>query len=81
MNELLKPAEAAEVMGISRATISRCKKLGAPVQYVGTCGKYYRINPREFMEWMNAQGEEDRKEQKRKLSVVELAAKRHRMVG
>ena len=57
------------------------EKMGAPVHYVGTCGRFYRINPREFMEWMNAQGESDRREQARKLSVLELKAKRHALCG
>ena len=81
MKGLLKPPEAAKAMGISTATISRCKKLGAPVHYVGTCGRLYQINPREFMDWMNTRGEKDKREQVRKLSVLELAAKRHEMVG
>jgi hypothetical protein len=78
---LMKPAAAAVAMGISTATITRCKKMGAPVHYVGTCGKLYRIDPREFMEWMNRQGEKDPRERERKLTVLELAAKRHKMVG
>ena len=81
VNSYLTPAEAAKVLRISTATITRCKKLGAPVHYVGTCGRFYRINPREFMEWMNAQGESDRREQARKLSVLELKAKRHALCG
>ena len=81
MNGLLPPAEAAKARRISTATIPRCKKMGAPVHYVGTCGRFYRINPREFMEWMNAQGEHDKREQARKLSVLELKAKRHALCG
>ncbi len=81
MKDLLKPAEAAEVLGISTATITRCKKMGAPVHYVGTCGRFYRIDPAEFMDWMNAQGGKNHQEQARKLSLLELKAKRHALVG
>ena len=81
MNSYMTPAEAAKVLRISTATITRCKKMGAPVHYVGTCGRFYRINPREFMDWMNAQGESDRKAQARKLSVLELKAKCHALCG
>ena len=81
MNGLLKPAEAAEVMGISAATITRCKQKGAPVHYVGTCGRFYRIDPREFMEWMNTQGEQEQERKPLRLSVLELRAKRHELCG
>ena len=81
MNGLLKPAEAAEVMGISTATITRCKQKGAPVHYVGTCGRFYRIDPREFMEWMNTQGKQEQERKPLRLSVLELRAKRHELCG
>lgn len=77
--KLLTPEEAAEELRISRSTITRCKKLGAPVHFVGTCGRLYLIDPEEFREWMQAQGEEDPRIQARKLSVLELKAKRHAM--
>lgn len=79
--KLLTPEEASQELRISRSTITRCKKLGAPVHYVGTCGRHYQINPEEFREWMQAQGEVDTHEQARKLSVLELRAKRHAMYG
>lgn len=78
---MLKPEEAAKAMGISTATITRCKKMGAPVHYVGTCGRLYRVNPREFMAWMNAQGEKDSGKKVRELTVLEMKAKRHALVG
>ena len=81
MNGLLKPAEAAEVMEISTATITRCKQKGAPVHYVGTCGRFYRIDPREFMEWMNTQGKQEQERKPLRLSVLELRAKRHELCG
>jgi phage terminase Nu1 subunit (DNA packaging protein) len=81
MEGFYKPAEAAELMGISTATITRCKKMGAPVHHVGTCGRLYLIDPAEFMEWMNAQGEKSADERKRKLSVLELRAARHAICG
>ena len=81
MARYMTPVEASEELGISRATITRCKKLGAPVHYVGTCGRFYRIDPDEFSTWMNAQGETNAREQTRKLSVLELRARRHAMCG
>ena len=81
MKDRLTPAEAAEVLRISTATITRCKQKGAPVHYIGACGKRYLINPAEFAEWMDAQGQEDATQRARSLSVVELREKRHALVG
>ena len=77
----LTPAEAAEELGISRATITRCVQRGAPVHRWGSCGRLYRIVISEFVPWMEAQGtaEEDRK--KRLMTVAQLRAARHRAVG
>ena len=81
MTRYLTPAEAAEVLGISRGTITRCKQKGAPVHYVGTCGRLYRIDPDEFAAWMNAQGEKSEEEKVRKLTTLELRARRHAICG
>ena len=79
----LTPAEAAEELGISRATITRCKQMGAPVRYVGTCGRLYRIDPEELAEWMNERGAKENQapERTKKATVLELRARRHAMFG
>ena len=80
MSDLKKPKAAAEEMGISTATITRCKQRGAPVHYVGTCGKYYLIDVAEFMAWMNSQGEQEQNRANTlPPSVLELRARRHRL--
>lgn len=81
MSRLKTPAEVAEILGISRATITRCKQMGAPVHYVGTCGRLYRVDPEELAVWMNAQGEKSHQEKARQLSVMELRARRHAICG
>lgn len=81
MTGYMKPDEAAEELGISRSTITRLKQMGMPVQYLGTCGRKYLIDPQVCMDFMQALGEKDRQEHARKMSVMELRAKRHQMVG
>lgn len=81
LENLKAPAEAAEILKTSRATISRNVKLGAPVHYISTRKHRYLIDPEEYVEWLDAQGEDDSRERDRKLTVLELAAKRHAMVG
>lgn len=81
MTGYMKPDEAAEALGISRSTITRLKQMGMPVQYLGTCGRKYLIDPQVCMDFMQALGEKDRQEHARKMSVMELRAKRHQMVG
>lgn len=81
MTGYLKPDEAAEELGISRSTITRLKQMGMPVQYLGTCGKKYLINPEVAREFMQALGEKGRQEKERKISVMELRARRHQLVG
>lgn len=54
----LAPKEAAEQLGISVATITRCVKNGAPVHRWGSTGRRYRIDPDEFRRWMERQGQE-----------------------
>ena len=81
MKRYLTPEEAAEELGISRSTISRCKQMGAPVQYLGTCGRIYRIDPDELREWMNEQGRKQQETKTKRVSVAELRAKRRAMFG
>ena len=73
----LTPAEAADALGISRTTITRCKQKGAPVHYFGPCGRMYRIRLDELIEWMDAQGRQDPAERQRAASVIEMKAARH----
>ena len=81
MGQRMTPAEFSEKYGISRAVITRCKQRGAPVQYYGTCGRMYWIPEEEFLNWMNAQGQ-NRKEEPRKnlLSLSEMRDARHRLI-
>lgn len=55
---LMEPKAAAEALGISVATITRCVKRGAPVHRWGSTGRRYRIDPDEFRRWMERQGQE-----------------------
>lgn len=77
----LTPAEAAEELGISRATITRCVQRGAPVHRWGSCGRLYRIVISEFVPWMEAQGAEVQQEKRRLMTVAQLRAARHRAIG
>ena len=77
MTGYLTPAEAAEELGISRTTITRCKQKGAPVHYFGPCGRMYRIRLDELIEWMDAQGRADAEDRQRAVSVIEMKAARH----
>lgn len=81
MARYLKPAEAAKELGISTATITRCKELGAPVHYVGTCGRFYQIMPEEFREWMNNRGQEVKEQKTPNLTVLQLRQRRHAICG
>ena len=54
---LMEPKAAAELLGISVATITRCVKNGAPVHRWGSTGRRYRIDPEEFRRWMESQGQ------------------------
>lgn len=56
MSDLLTPKEAAVVLGMSTATITRCVKLGAPVHRWGPTGARYRICASEFVAWMESRG-------------------------
>ena len=56
--DLIDPKEAAERLGISLATITRCVKRGAPVHRWGSTGRRYRLDVDEFRRWMERQGQE-----------------------
>lgn len=77
----LTPEQAAEEMGISRATITRCVQRGAPVHRWGSCGRLYRIVIDEFIPWMEAQGAAEEQERNSRLTVAQLRARRHELVG
>lgn len=81
MDGYVTPEKASGILGVSRATITRCKKMGAPVRYIGTCGRRYLINVEDFAAWMDAQGQRDREDRIRKMSVVEMRARRHALCG
>lgn len=55
---LMEPKDAAELLGISVATITRCVKNGAPVHRWGSTGRRYRVDVEEFQRWMERQGQE-----------------------
>ncbi len=50
--QLLTPKEAAPIMQVSRATITRCVRQGAPVHRRGAAGLLYLIDTEEFIRWM-----------------------------
>ena len=82
MSKYMYPMEAAEVLHISRPTITRCKQMGAPVQYVGAFGRRYLINPDEWFEWMQQQGEKinGTPVRRKTVNIEELRAARHASV-
>lgn len=75
MTGYLTPAEAAEELGISRSTVTRCVQRGAPVHRWGSCGRTYRIQLDEFISWMEAQGQQP---EQRVRSLGQLRNERHR---
>lgn len=75
--ELLTPKEAAVVLKLSTATITRCRKRGAPVHAWGSTGRSYRINIPEFVAWMEAQGKvEEQPKMGASLKVMDMAEAR-----
>ena len=56
MKDLMEPKDAAALLGISVATVTRCVKRGAPVHRWGSTGRRYRIDVDEFRRWMEKQG-------------------------
>jgi predicted site-specific integrase-resolvase len=85
MPRYLDPAAAAEELGISRSTITRCKQMGFPVRYIGTTGTRYRVDPDALSDWMNEQGQKAQETAKittaRRVSIEELRRRRHMMCG
>lgn len=81
LKNYLTPKQASAELGISTSTITRCVQRGAPVHRWGSCGKTYRIILDEFVTWMEAQGEANQGEQRRKMSLAEMRAARHRICG
>ena len=77
MTRFLTPAEAAEELGISRATITRCVQKGAPVHRWGSCGRSYRIVAEEFISWMEAQGPGAQTARRQELSLEQMRMRRH----
>ena len=57
-DKLMAPKDAAPILRVSVATITRCVKNGAPVHRWGSTGRRYRIDPDEFRRWMERQGQE-----------------------
>lgn len=51
--EYLTAKEASKRLGLSVASISACVQRGAPVHRWGPTGYRYRIDPDEFIAWMN----------------------------
>lgn len=76
---LLAPKDAAAALGISKGTITRCVKNGAPVHRWGSTGYRYMIDVDEFTRWMERQGQEKQRKQKPPVdweNVEELARRR-----
>ncbi len=85
MNEnLVTRKEAAQRMGISECTLSRCVKLGAPVHRRGSTGHRYLVDVPAFIKWMEAQNSKRAKEQQElkviDLTVEQMAARRQEMM-
>ena len=76
--EYLPPKDAAHILGISVATITRCVKRGAPVHRWGSTGRRYRIDPEEFRRWMERQGQEEAPKQISPWADVDELARRRR---
>ena len=77
---LMEPKAAAELLGISVATITRCVKRGAPVHRWGSTGRRYRIDADEFRRWMERQGQEEKHTPMPWADVDELARRRRASV-
>ena len=82
LSKLLYPKDAAEAMGISLATVTRCVKKGAPVHRWGSIGYRYRIDVEEFVAWMEDQRYEAERKRLACISydVQAMAEKRRAMM-
>lgn len=80
MSELVTPKEASLLLGISTATITRCRKRGAPVHPWGSTGRCYRISVAEFVQWMESQGEKPEempRQQRKDVQAMAFARRLH----
>ena len=82
--------EAAQLLGVSPSTIQRCVARGAPVHRWGAAGRYYRIDPEEFISWMEDHGKREHEQQLDQrgsganliqLSTEQMAARRREMIA
>lgn len=78
MKNLMKPKDAAEQLGISVATITRCVQRGAPVHRWGSTGRRYRIDIDEFTRWMESQGAGEERQRPILWDDVEEMARKRR---
>lgn len=80
---LLTPKQLAEELQMSVPAISMCVKAGAPVYRWGPTGYRYRINPDEFIEWMDRHGREEQAKRAAptlQLTVEQMADRRHALL-
>ena len=77
-NNLMAPKDAAALLGISAATVTRCVKNGAPVHRWGSTGRRYRIDPDEFRRWMERQGQQEKQKPVSVWADVDELARRRR---
>ena len=82
IDHLITPIEAAQKLGISKSTITRCVQNGAPVHRWGATGHRYRIDVDEFVAWMECQGAKPAQKMaiQRRMSVEEMARARRESV-
>ena len=81
--------EAAQLLGVSPSTIQRCVARGAPVHRWGAAGRYYRIDPDEFITWMEDHGKKEQEQRSHgngsgnliQLSTEQMAARRREMIA
>lgn len=77
-DKLLAPKDAAILLGISLATITRCVKRGAPVHRWGSTGRRYRLDVDEFRRWMERQGQAGKPQPVNAWADVDELARRRR---
>lgn len=80
----VEPKKAAEILGISTATITRARKQGAPTHPVSPSGRKYKVDVFELAEWFRQQ-EENRKEKTettpQRPTIYALRAARRAAIG
>lgn len=67
-NNWVTPKEAAGILGMSVASISRARKDGAPFHPWGPAGRNYLIDIPAFVAWMGARGQEPEKKPVKKAN-------------